>query len=109
VVRVKLEYAPQLGWEVRHAMHRYASAVALLSATAVCAAQEVTAKERAGWWAALMLRPGANVVVWRVGVADSALLAAERKDLASVQSDSETPGSRLRVRARRIVGSPRAV
>ena len=56
-----------------------------------------------------MLRPGASLIVWRVGVVDSALLAAERKDLVSVQSDSETPGSRLRVRARRSVGSPRAV
>lgn len=48
-----------------------------------------------------MLRPGATLVVWHVGVVDSALLAAERKDLASVQSDSETPapGSRLKVSA----------
>ena len=77
-----------------------------LSVAALCAAQEVTAKERARWWAALMLRPGANLVVWRVGVADSALLAAERKDLASVQSDAETPGSRLRVRSCYALGGP---
>ena len=64
---------------------------------ASCGAQEVTAKEREGWWAALMLRPGATMVVWRVGLLDSALLAAERKDLACVLSDSEAPGSRLRV------------
>ncbi len=80
---------------------------AALNAVACCAAQEVTAKEREGWWAALMLRPGANLVVWRVGVADSALLAADRKDLAGVQSDTETPGSRLRVCApKRALGGP---
>jgi hypothetical protein len=69
----------------------------MFRAAALCLAQEVTAKEREGWWAALMLRPGATLVVWRVGLLDSALLAAERKDLACVLSDSEAPGSQLRV------------
>ena len=80
----------------------------MLRVVASCAAQEVTAKEREGWWAALMLRPGATLVVWRVGVLDSALLAAERKDLATVQSDSEAPGSRLRVSQRLLSARPQA-
>ena len=72
----------------------------MLSTGSSFVAQEVTAKERADWWAALTLRPGATLVVWRVGIMDSALLSAERKDLASVLSDSEAPGSRLRVSTR---------
>ena len=70
---------------------------------ASCLAKEVTAKECESWWAALMLRPGATLVVWRVGLLDSALLAAERKDMACVLSDSEAPGSRLRVSSCRVL------
>jgi hypothetical protein len=61
-------------------------------------AQEVTAHERARWWASLLLRPGASLVVYRVGVVDAALLAVERKDMAAVLDDSTEPGSRLQVR-----------
>lgn len=69
LVRAKLEYAPARGWE------------------------EVTPRERTRWWAALVLRPGATLVLARVGVADSALLDTEHRDVAAVLDARLEPGT----------------
>lgn len=61
--------------------------------------QEITSQERLRWWTSLLLRPGAALVVCRIGVLDSALLAMERKDVGAVlEEDAADAPSRIRVR-----------
>ena len=74
VVRVKLEYAPQRGFE------------------------ETTTREHARHWSALMLRPGATLAVAHVGVAESALLALEHKDASTLVDGTTEKDLLFRVR-----------
>jgi hypothetical protein len=86
VVRVKLEYAPQRGFE------------------------ETTTREHARHWCALMLRPGATLAVAHVGVTESALLALEHKDASTLVDGATEKDLLFRVRPVVVAqASPRCI
>ena len=63
-------------------------------------AQELTLREHARCWSALLLRPGATLAVAHVGVADSALLATNRKDMGAVLDEATAADLPLKFKVR---------